>query len=250
MNVLVKTIGGGVFSKFMVAIQSILASVPDPNIIKNIYIDIDWDRVDPVRQKSMDSNPFDYVLNQNNELVFDKIILAKPHPCYTDINNHPHLVKLRIICGKIKIKKNVKDKAISVGGDTLGVHIRLTDMNTHHPNYGVANTEGYINKIENVLTSEYSKEIFVASDNVESLDKINDKFKTISNTTSNRSNEENKGHNYINYLRNVSANESLWVDSFVEMFSLSQCSEIIYRVSNLNNASVIFSNTIKKTHKL
>lgn len=43
--------------------------------------------------------------------------------------------------------------------------------------------------------------------------------------------------------------EEFWVDSFLDMLSLSKCGDIICRVSNLNNASISF-NGDKNVHKL
>ena len=47
-----------------------------------------------------------------------------------------------------------------------------------------------------------------------------------------------------------SGDEDFWIDTFLEMLSLSKCNTLIYRVSNLNNASVLFSQAIKDTVKI
>ena len=44
MNILVKTMGGGIFSIFTVAIQQILHNVSNVKDIENIYIEIDKSR--------------------------------------------------------------------------------------------------------------------------------------------------------------------------------------------------------------
>ena len=259
MNILVKTVGGGVFSKLMIAIQSILYSefsgkINDVNDINNIYIDIDRNRICRIRNKNININPFNFALEQNEDLVFDRTILSHPPKhyggkVYTDVLNHKDLNKLRIICSKIKIKKDILSLVNNnIGISTLGVHVRLTDMNRIHPEYGVSSTKNYIDKINDVIVGGNNK-IFVASDNINSLKILKDNFNIISNETTNRNSDEKSG-NYMQYLRNRCSDKQLWIDSFLEMISLSKCGELIYKVSNLNNASVIFSNTIKKTYKL
>ena len=45
MNVLVKTVGGGIFSTFTIAIQQILNDIPNVDEIDNIYIELDNDNL-------------------------------------------------------------------------------------------------------------------------------------------------------------------------------------------------------------
>jgi DNA-binding beta-propeller fold protein YncE len=234
----------------MVAIQGINTHIKDVDGIENIYITIDWDRVDKVRQKQMDSNPFDYVLEQDSELTFDITISPNPLAVYTDILNSNDITRLKTICGKIKIKESILSEVKDITEEMVGVHIRLTDMNALHPNYGKGNTTNYVNKINEVLKDKDNKKIFVASDNEGSLNVIKNNFEVINNEVGNRAQNENNGHNYMKYLRGESASESLWIDSFLEMISLSRCGELVYKVSNLNNTSVIFSTTIKKTYRI
>ncbi len=257
MNIKIETIGGGIFSKFMIAVQSILHNVENINQIKNIYIDINRDKICTIRNKNITINPFDYVLEQNPNLVFDKIIDSEishkkryekyGSQVYTDINKNLDLPKLKKICTKIKIKNNILNMVNSnIDKNTLGVHVRLTDMNLTHKNFGVGTTQKYIETINKI--KKYNN-IFIASDNINSIESIKKKFDIIYNNTSNRCINEN-GYGYTEYLRNNSSEKNLWVDSFLEMLSLSKCGKLIYKVSNLNNVSVVFSNTIKKTYRI
>lgn len=249
MKVLVKTVGGGTFSKFMVAVDAVIRQIPNVEDIDSLYIDIDREKIDRTRQKNISINPFNFVLDQNNEGV-THTVLATPLNNYTNILEHPNYKKLSKVCSKIKFKSVVLDNIDeSIDENTLGVHVRTTDMNIHHPNYGKSSTDHYIKKISELNKNNEFKNIFVASDNHNSIKLIGQEFDILYNTVGNRCVDE-LGKGYIHYLRNNSSESQLWVDSFVEMLSLSRCGELLYKMSNLNNASVLFSNTIKKTHRI
>ncbi len=68
MKVLVKTIGGGTFSKFMVAVDAVIRQIANVEDIDSLYIDIDRGRIDKSRQMNLNLNPFDFVLEQSNEI--------------------------------------------------------------------------------------------------------------------------------------------------------------------------------------
>lgn len=261
MNIKVNTIGGGIFSKFMVAIQSIndICSVES---IENIYIDIDRIKDNNFKNKL---NPFDFVFEQNDGLNFDKVIDAYSNhvyrgnkfgnQTYTDIFNSPDLNNLKSICNKIKIKDTILNKVTDINESTLGIHVRLTDMNVEHPIYGIHTTDDYIKKTIDILNNNKTlNKIFISSDNEMSIEVIKkneqlNKYEIITNKVGNRHIDE-KGVGYYSYQVTRMTSENFWIDSFIDMISLSKCSELLYRVSNLNNSSVIFSNTIKKTHRL
>ena len=260
MNIVVKTVGGGVFSKFMVAIQSILHEVADVDTITNIYIEVDMGRLDKRTQPNLilneSGNPFDFVLDQHL-VTPDKVILATPRVTYTDhenlMNNAEELRRLRVICGKINIKKTVLDRVVDgVDNKTLGVHIRLTDMSQYHPElHGGSTTKDYITKIGKIITNQDIKKIFVASDNELSLKEIRDIYgdMVLSNMVTNRTTSEDTP-GYCTYQIQQMHTESFWVDTFIDMITLSKCGELVYKVSNLNNASMCFSSTLGKTYKL
>ena len=253
MNIKVNTNGGGPFSKFMVAIQSLSSIVENVDSINDIYITFGH------------VNPFNHVLEQKKDLNFDLVIDAmKNHQerykkygsqTYKDLNNSRDLLKLKKICSKLKIKNNILEKINkNIDSNTLGVHVRLTDMNGSHPEYGVYTINDYISKIKEILSEKKEiKKIFISSDNDISLNKLkpmllNMGLEVYYNEVSNRSKKEDD-KNYTRYLRTNENSEKLWVDSFLDMLSLSKCGDIICRVSNLNNASISF-NGDKNVHKL
>lgn len=250
MKVLVKTVGGGTFSKFMVAVDAVIREIPNVEGIDSLYIDIDRSRIDKTRQMNLNLNPFDFVLEQSNDNITHTVI-ARPLNNYTNILENPNYKKLSTVCSKLKIKDVVLDRIDnSITEDTLGAHVRITDMNFMHPEYGKSSTKDYIKKINELTNEKKFKNIFVASDNKKSIELIGNDFDILYNNVNNRSNHEHGGVNYMTYLRKQSGESQFWVDSFVEMISLSRCGELLYKMSNLNNASVLFSNTIKKTHRI
>jgi hypothetical protein len=258
MNVLVKTIGGGIFSKFIVAIQSIVHDRRiDVDLIDNIYVEIDPTRLDVTTQpnpiENETGNPFNFVLDQVM-LTPDVVVLARPYAGYTP--NHiilggEEIRKLRVVCGKIKLKDTVLSKVHKdIDSTTLAVHVRLTDMKQHHPElHRGSTTNDYINVIDGLNPNG---KIFVSSDNETSLKTLVDKYGAIHNTVTNRWVDEStvysNGDYYGKYMAEQMHTESFWVDSFVDMISISKCGGLVYKPSNLNNTAMLYSDTISKIY--
>ena len=261
MNIKVNTKGGGIFSQFMIAIQYINSTIDDVDKINEIYLDIDRDipneRLTSENKSWLsavgENNPFDYVLDQNPNCKFDEVLRVYPHGfgTYHNINTEPNLHRLKTIVSKLKIKDTVINKLKPLKGKALGVHVRLTDMEILHPSYGkgiVTNT--FYEATKRTLQSESFDSIFVSSDNDESLEYFKEKMNIVYNDVGNRVKGANDGSGQLGLQINRSGDEDFWVDTFLEMLSLSKCNTLIYRVSNLNNASVLFSQTIKDTVKI
>ena len=261
MNIKVNTKGGGIFSQFMIAIQYINSTIDDVDKINEIYLDIDRDipneRLTSENKSWLsavgENNPFDYVLDQNPNCKFDEVFRVYPRGfgTYHNINDEPDLHRLKTIVSKLKIKDTVINKLKPLKGKALGVHVRLTDMEILHPSYGkgiVTNT--FYEATKRTLQSESFDSIFVSSDNDESLEYFKEKMNIVYNDVGNRVKGANDGSGQLGLQINRSGDEDFWVDTFLEMLSLSKCNTLIYRVSNLNNASVLFSQTIKYTVKL
>jgi hypothetical protein len=261
MNIKVNTKGGGIFSHFMLAIQYINSTIDDVDKINEIYLDIDRDmpneRITPELKSWLsavgEKNPFDYVLDQNANCKFDKVLRVYPHGfnTYHNINTEPELHRLKTIVSKLKIKDTVINKLKPLKGKALGVHIRLTDMEIYHPENGKGiTTNTFYEATKRTLQSESFDSIFVSSDNDESVEYFKEKMDIVYNDVGNRVKWAGDGRHQIGLQLRMSGNEDFWVDTFLEMLSLSKCNTLIYRVSNLNNASVLFSQTIKDTIRI
>ncbi|MFT6497636.1 MAG: hypothetical protein ACJATM_001258 [Alphaproteobacteria bacterium] len=261
MNIKVNTKGGGIFSKFMLAIQYINSTIDDVDKINEIYLDIDRnipnERLTNEDQSWMsavgENNPFDYVLDQNPNCKFDEVLRVYPRGfgTYHNINKEPELHRLKTIVSKLKIKDTVINKLKPLKGKALGVHIRLTDMEMHHPEHGTGiKTNTFYQATKNIIEKESFDSIFVSSDNDESIEYFKERMGIVYNDVGNRVKWAGDGRHQLGLQLNNSGDEDFWIDTFLEMLSLSKCSALIYRVSNLNNASVLFSQTIKYTVKL
>jgi len=253
MNVKVRTIGGGIFSKFMIGVQSVSGAI-GINQIDGFQLDINWQQVDPTRQKPLEVNPFDWVLEQDPNMNIHKTLIGRVTPLHSQFLQIPDFdtkfKNFKTLVQKLKIKEDILNNVNPlVDSDTIGVHVRLTDMNKLHSNYGVLTTDSFKRKIEEVIKTSGKEKIFVASDNSASIEKLSKHFDIIYNDVSNRSNDE-EGRGYNKYLRENSGEKSLWEDTFLDAISLSKCGELIYTPSNMAIASVLYSNTIKTKHRI
>ena len=238
--------GGSLFSRLMLIFQELIFSVNDLNSIENIKMNISDSNFGYI------PNQFNWIYQENNNVIYDTFITSKFRGTYTNDIPQNDLLKLKIIKSKLIINdfiinkiNNIKSE-LSLDENCLGVHIRLTDMNSLHPFFGVFSIDDFIRKIENEIeTKSYSK-IFIASDNYQSICRLKEIFgdKIIFYTDCVRA------HNEIDPLPYVFNYKKLWEDNFIDMFLLSECSTLIHRVSNFANCSKIYSNTINKVINL
>ena len=133
------------------------------------------------------------------------------------------------------------DSFHEVGPETLGVHVRLTDMNFGHPEYGVRTIQDYIKAIEEV--HHKYKNIFVSSDNFQSAKKLKDiygdkLFLVPCLTFKNKI--EDDGWFLVKTKKFADIPEA-WFEVFLETFLLSKCGFLIGRNSAVSLAAILFS---------
>jgi len=250
-NVKINISAGGVFSKFMFGIQNAEALNPE---ISNFY----FNNVDNrAKSNNFSQNPFDFVINQNynnNYIDFNAIHLGN----YSKFNPIEHSNKLnnfKKIITKIKLTDKlsnlVKDyeKQIQFTQNTVGIHIRLCDMNiVHGKDYGVLQYQDFDNCLKQTI-NEKSK-IFVASDNMQSIEKLKEQYGDRIFYIPNMIRASTEVEDTTHFQEKLLGSESIWLESFLEMLLLSKCQTLICRSSNLANASIIFSNTMEKVIRL
>ena len=133
----------------------------------------------------------------------------------------------------------------NINAHTLGVHLRLTDMNTVHPEYGHVTIEKYISATRTYLESHSDiKNIFVSSDNDESIRIFESNFpdyKVVSYTDGIRC-TSSRDDNYQFQLRNLS-DPTFLQKITIEALILSKCGALIHRISDYANFAILFSNT-------
>jgi hypothetical protein len=118
-----------------------------------------------------------------------------------------------------------------------------------HTNYAPVNIEDYYRTIDSELDTGNYKGLYVATDNVESLVKMEQRYGHIIRyypnllrlPTENIRNSEDWSWEFDMFFL-----EKFWQESFMEAMTLSRCGAMICRDSNFSNAAIVFSNTLKK----
>jgi len=234
----------GIFSKYIFGIKNAVLHKAG-----SYYLNIVDSKTDP--------NMFDCVLDQTLEIYDYKEVYCEHLGNYSKFNpieDSPNLPKYSKIINKFKLKKKLLNKVeyyqnkFNIDENTVGVHIRLTDMNIYHgSDYGIVSFEDFKSHLKPNV------KYFVASDNYESLKKLKELFGDNVNYVDDliRAEFENDDTTLM-FLNNpvVFKNKQFWFESFLEMILLSKCNSLICRTSDLSNVAVIYSKTIKKIIRL
>jgi len=170
METRLNVIGAGIFSKFMRLIQFI----EQKNLnIENTYLDV------INTEFNINENMIDFCIQQqySPNIQITECSNYKTYDSKDKIENFVGFVKLKQMCEKIIFTEKLNDlidlhtKNFVFDSNTIGVHIRLCDMNIlHGTNYGIFNFEDFVSELNKILTPE--SRIFVASDNDQSLEKL------------------------------------------------------------------------------
>jgi hypothetical protein len=240
---------GGIFSKTMHGIQHIEKNNFN---VEDCYFNV----VDPIAMNEDGFNPFDYILDQTikedykeHNCSYMSSYNSKNHANYGRVEESPEYLRLREIASKLKYKagllETVNNYSKEFTTDIIGVHIRLSDMNNiHGSDYGVFTFKDYVKLIRQETKTK--TKIFVASDNTESIKKLQRLFKGrilfVDGLIRGKTEDSDLSEIQINNIKN----EVFWKEAFLEMLLLSKCSKLICRTSSLANMAIISSNTIQK----
>jgi hypothetical protein len=218
---------------------------------ENIYIDFTKKELTGWENKE---NPYDVIFDQKCDENFvdihcwglalfdyDKIILddiRKQTQSFFKFNS-----KLVEKTNNFALEKNI-------GNKTLGVHIRMNDMNAWHGNvFGYVYYEDYVKEINRILSKFNIENIFVASDNYETLEKLKQKYGsliTYAEDVSREPNEQEEGTEdelREKGLKRLSG-EYNFISPFTDLLLLMKCGYIIGRkYSNFTSAAVFLGNT-------
>jgi hypothetical protein len=243
---------GGVFSKLMFGIQY-LESCNIDNVDRFYFNNCDT----RATADNFDGNPFNFVINQSFDNSFESLNAIhlvnystyNPIEKSSKINNYKKIVaKISLTDRLINLVKHY-EKQFGFDQNLIGIHIRLTDMNTiHGKDYGIAQYEDFSNSLKNVLDKK--TRIFVASDNDESISKLIEEFGERVFYVPNLKRALREDEDPFSLREKELGNESIWIEAFLEMLLLSKCNTIICRSSNLSNASILFSNSIQKVIRI
>lgn len=240
MNCSLNIDAGGIFSKYMFGVQNAILHECD-----SYYFNITDYRTN--------SDMFNYVLDQpydSSYLAFDCINLGSYHKL-NPIENSNNFTKYIEVVNKLKFNKELIEKVdyyvkkMGINNSTVGVHIRLTDMNIkHEKDYGVLSFEHF--KYHLNPDTKY----FISSDNNESISKLKELYGDNINYVEDMIRADFEHTDSTLLQINNFKNPQLWIDAFIEMLLLSKCGTLICRSSNLSNASIINSKTIKNIIRL
>jgi len=203
-------------------------------------------------------NPLDWVFDQHYDDSYTLIDVLDG--CGEKIcdpiqeSSNYDLWKTRI--KQIKIKNHIMDTvnefcANNINSHTLGVHVRTSDMNLTHPEYGIFTTDDYILKIREIIKTEEITNIFVASDNYFSINAIQEEFKNTVYFNCKLRQKSDVGWYGETSINIAHKNDPLlWEEAFIECLILSRCNKLLHRYSGFANAAIIFSDTITQIYRL
>jgi hypothetical protein len=240
MNCNLNLSAGGIFSKYMFGVQNAIQHKYD-----SYYFNITDERTD--------SDMFNYVLDQQYDSNHQNINcnhLGSYHKL-NPIENSSNYTKYVEVINKLKFNKKLLEKVkyyekkIGIDDSTVGVHVRLTDMNIiHGEDYGVLSFEEFKTQLN--PDTKY----FISSDNNESINKLKELYGNNINYVKGMIRSEFENENSESIQLNNFKNPQFWIESFLEMLLLSKCGTLICRSSNLSNAAIINSKTIKNIIRL
>lgn len=202
-----------------------------------------------------------YALDQNREDFKDaEVIVTGPPTVYHGRNNpielQPKLSLYKKQFKRLKFRKEILDqienrsKILEINEQTLSVHCRMTSLSRMNGNQEVP-TEQYFSQIDLELATGNYSNIFLSSDNVESIDKFIRRYGNIVKYNSDFKYRHQKeyvdsGAIEFKYL----FKKYSWVESCVDMLMLSRGSCLISRYSYFANAAIVASDSIKKSIRL
>jgi Alpha-(1,6)-fucosyltransferase N- and catalytic domains len=236
-------IGGGIFSKFITSVQYVEALIgehPVPEIYYNTVVD--------------GVSVFDHVLDQTTDGIVGAYnsVFIRGYSGFSPIELSNEFLNLKRVIRAMKFKREftelVESTTTKLGIDqnTVGVHIRLCDMNiAHGVDYGVASYDDYKKLLDEIMVDVKVK-LFVASDNYESIEKLKkdygeERIVYVEDMLRGATEIENTGNLQSQNL----STKRLWEEAFLDMILLSKCSQLICRTSNVVNISILFSDTIQ-----
>jgi len=241
--------GGGIFSVFII-MTDYAAEVLKPEEVERINYN--------PNTRHIKTNLFNHVFDQDVSLnYFDikcRYMGNYSHNSLGYIEDGVRFKTMKEIVKKIRFRpsilKSVNDFcSTNINEKTLGIHMRTGDMNVSHPELGLFGTEHYIIKLKKIIEAEDISNIFLATDNKESLIKFQEKFENVVSFGCQLI-EDTDTYKEPKVQEKNLKNPILWEEAMIDCLILSKCSQVLCRQSNLINASILFSDDIKKIHRL
>jgi hypothetical protein len=119
-------------------------------------------------------------------------------------------------------------------------------MNTVHPEYGVFTIDDYIEKAKTFCSIHTVKNIFIASDNEESIQKFKERFDSYNihfiKDTFRCDLEKGDNRQHLENINNADFIRKIVTEALI----LSKCGFLIHRVSDFANFSILFSSSFSE----
>ena len=205
-------------------------------------------------------NILNYVLDQKTDHTYQEmgeLPIGDWYSRFKKIEESPNLDRYKRTLKKIKIKNHIYNKTEkfcienNIGPHTLGVHVRMTSMviHTKRPDEVDIQWEDYFKTIDYTLRSGNYANLFIASDNHESLEILDRRYPNMVKYFPNMlrfpkiliDNYDDWHWDYDQFFM-----KPWWEESFIEAMTLARCGGLVCRESNLANVAVVFSNSIRQ----
>jgi hypothetical protein len=273
-NIHVVLPGGGPFSRFLQCGVIPLADVEFDNVFLELSPFVENDATDEYSQIAVNyivhntrammaygiERPYQHIMSFVTDQKFDEtyryhgfLPVGSWYDRNRPIEHSPRLNDYKRVLKKIHIKNEIKTrvdnlcKLVNINETTLGVHVRLTTMSLH--NHVPVTIENYFDAVDKELESGRWNGIYVSTDNVESLVKMEQKYSRWIRYYPNllRLPKETIGNdNEWAWEYDMFFHKKFWQESFMEAMTLAKCGGLVCRDSNFSNAAIVFSDTIKQ----
>lgn len=274
--------GGGPFSRFFQCALVPLSNVEFDNVYLKLVPFVETTEGDLYVKEAIDHmqrhrkamqeygiiDPYDnilnYVLDQKTDHTYQymgELPIGDWYGRHNKIESCPNLDRYKRVLKKIKLKNNIYNKVDlfckenNIGSHTLAVHVRMTSMviHTRRDDEIDINWNDYYKTIDYELRTGNYANIFVASDNTESLDLLDKRYPNLVKFFPDMlrfpkiliEDYDDWSWDYDQFFM-----RPWWEESFVEAMTLARCGGLICRESNLSNMAVVFSNSIRRVTRV
>lgn len=198
-----------------------------------------------------------YVLDQKMDTTYHYqgfLPIGKMYTKDAPIENSNRLDDYKRVLNKIHINNEITTKVdnlcklVNINDQTLGVHVRMTTMSVH-TNYSPVTFENYCDAIDKELATGDWTGLYVATDNVESLVKMEQRYGNIIRYYPNLwrlPTEQITERWQWSWEYDTFFHKRFWQESFMEAMTLARCGGMVCRDSNFSNAAVVFSNSLRR----
>lgn len=265
--------GGGPFSRFLQCGVIPLADIEFDNVFLELSPFVENNATDEYSQIAVDyivhntrammaygiERPYQHIMGFVADQKFDEtytyhgfLPVGRWYDRNQPIELSNRLADYKRTLKKIHIKNEIRTqvdnlcKLVNISDQTLGVHVRLTTMSLH--THTPVTIEHYFEAVDRELESGRWNGVYVSTDNVESLVKMEQRYARWIRYYANllRLPKETIGNdNEWAWEYDMFFHKRFWQESFMEAMTLARCGGLICRDSNFSNAAIVFSDTIK-----